>query len=117
VFRFRLYLKERELATNITSICLHSDFLLATTLDHRFDQKDILLSERRSKNLYTIVFGYRCQNDDKFGIWGCHETHYSLKRASPKEAWGRYGSCFFLSFFRKHPLRLFTAFQAEIADI
>jgi hypothetical protein len=42
VFRFRLYLKERELATNITSICLHSDFLLATTLDHRFDQKDMV---------------------------------------------------------------------------
>jgi hypothetical protein len=37
--RFRLYLKERELATNITSICLHSDFLLATTLDHRLDLK------------------------------------------------------------------------------
>jgi hypothetical protein len=43
--RFRLYLKERELATNITSICLHSDFLLATTLDHRLDQKYNLLKE------------------------------------------------------------------------
>jgi hypothetical protein len=41
-----LYLKERELATNITSICLHSDFLLATTLDHRLDQKYNLLKGR-----------------------------------------------------------------------
>jgi IKI3 family len=35
-FRFRLYLNEKELATNVTSIWLHSDFLLATTLDHRW---------------------------------------------------------------------------------
>jgi hypothetical protein len=54
VFRFRLYLKERELATNITSICLHSDFLLATTLDHRLDQKYNLLKGEQKPAYYRL---------------------------------------------------------------
>jgi len=33
--RYRLYLDNKELASNITSLALHSHFLLATTLDHR----------------------------------------------------------------------------------
>jgi len=33
--RFKLYLNEREIAGNITSMFLHSHFLLATTMDHR----------------------------------------------------------------------------------
>jgi len=33
--RFRLYLNREELANNVTSVTLHSHFLLATTLDHR----------------------------------------------------------------------------------
>ena len=33
--RFKLYLDTRELATNVTSLCLHSSFLLVTTLDHQ----------------------------------------------------------------------------------
>ena len=33
--RFKLYLDEREIAGNVTSIFLHSHFLLATTVDHR----------------------------------------------------------------------------------
>jgi len=33
--RYRLYLDNQELASNITSLAMHSHFLLATTLDHR----------------------------------------------------------------------------------
>jgi len=33
--RYRLYLNNQELASNITSMALHTHFLLATTLDHR----------------------------------------------------------------------------------
>ena len=33
--RYRLYLDNKELGSNITSLALHSNFLLATTLVHR----------------------------------------------------------------------------------
>merc|ERR1711911_521938 len=33
--RFKLYLDAREFASNVTSLSLHSSFLLVTTLDHQ----------------------------------------------------------------------------------
>jgi len=46
--RFRLYLDNQELASNITSVAMHSHFLLATTLDHRL--VSLPLTELSRKN-------------------------------------------------------------------
>ena len=39
--RYRLYLDNKELGSNITSLALHSHFLLATTLVHRLVSKPL----------------------------------------------------------------------------
>ena len=50
--RFKLYLNEREIAGNITSMFLHSHFLLATTMDHRLNVFSWLTSNKHLLPLY-----------------------------------------------------------------